>query len=82
MASAKKTDELARARDCYQRQAWAEAHRCFSTADRKSPLTTTDLELYAWSAALTAHDDEFLALLERLYQLHTDGGEPLRAAVG
>ena len=80
MASAKKTDELARARDCYQRQAWAEAHRCFSTADRKSPLTTTDLELYAWSAALTAHDDEFLALLERLYQLHTDGGEPLRAA--
>jgi DNA-binding CsgD family transcriptional regulator len=80
VGSARKPDDVTRGRDCYGRQAWAEAHRCFSAADRKAPLAVSDLELYAWSAALSAHDDEFLALLERLYQFHADGGEPLRAA--
>ena len=80
MAGTRKTDELARGRDCYRRQVWAEAHRCFSAADRRAPLDIADLELYAWSAGLTARDDEFLTLLERLYQLHTDRGESLRAA--
>jgi DNA-binding CsgD family transcriptional regulator/tetratricopeptide (TPR) repeat protein len=80
VGSARKTDDLARGRDCYRRQAWAEAHRCLSAADQKTPLAEPDLELYAWSAALSGRDDDFLALLERLYQLHADGGDPLRAA--
>ena len=80
MAGTRKTDEVARGRDCYRRQAWAEAHRHFLAADRKAPLPPADLELCTWSAALSGHDDDFLAFLERLYQLHADGGEPLRAA--
>ena len=32
------------------------------------------------SASLLGRDDEFFALMERLYQLHLDGGEPTRAA--
>ena len=80
MGTARKTADLARGRDCYRRQAWAEAHRSFAAADRKAPLSVPDLELYAWSAALFARDDEFLTLLERLYQLHAESGESLRAA--
>jgi DNA-binding CsgD family transcriptional regulator len=80
VAAAKKSDEIARGRDCFERQAWAEANRCFSAADRKTPLPASDLELYALSAALLGLDDEHLALMDRLYQLHLDGGEKTRAA--
>ena len=80
MAGADEPDEIACGRDAYGRKAWAEAHRWLSTADRKQPLPAGDLECFAWSAALTGRDDEFLALLDRLYQLHVDRGEPLRAA--
>jgi len=74
------TDDSARGRDAYARKAWAEAHRCFTAADRKAPLSAPDLELYALSAALTARDEDYFALLERLYQHHVDAGEPARAA--
>jgi DNA-binding NarL/FixJ family response regulator len=80
VGASKKPDDIERGRDCFRRQAWAEAHRCFSTADRKSPLTASDLELYAWSAGLLGRDDDSLQLLERLYQLHVDSDEPVRAA--
>jgi DNA-binding CsgD family transcriptional regulator len=80
VGAAKKSDEITRARDSCERQAWAEAHRCFSTADRRAPLPGRDLELYALSAGLLGRDDEHLALMERLYQLHLDSGEETRAA--
>ena len=80
MGVAKKLDEVARGRDCYRRQAWAEAHRWFAAADRRSALPAADLELYAWSASLAGRDDDHFALMERLYQLHVDNDEPTRAA--
>jgi DNA-binding NarL/FixJ family response regulator len=80
VGAAKKTDEIARGRDSYGRRAWAEAYRSFSAADRKAPLPAADLELYAWAASLAGHDDEFLGLLDRLYQHHVDSDQPVRAA--
>jgi DNA-binding NarL/FixJ family response regulator len=80
VSAARKADEIARGRDCYGRRAWAEAHRWFAAADRKAPLPAADLELYAWSAALAGADDDTFALMDRLYQLHIERGEPARAA--
>jgi ATP/maltotriose-dependent transcriptional regulator MalT len=80
MAAAKNTDEIARARDSYARHAWADAHRGFAAADAGAPLAGRDLELYAIAAGLTAHDDDYLALMDRLYQGYLDGGERTRAA--
>jgi DNA-binding CsgD family transcriptional regulator len=80
VGAAKKTDEIARGRDCYGRQGWAEAQRWFSLADKKSPLPADDLERYAWATALIGRDDDYLALLERLYQLLVESGEEARAA--
>jgi DNA-binding NarL/FixJ family response regulator len=73
-------DEADRGRDAYRRRAWAEAHRCLAAADRRAPLAAADLELLAWAAALIGHDDEFLSLMDRLYQLHLDAGDARRAA--
>ncbi|HEY7371973.1 MAG TPA: LuxR C-terminal-related transcriptional regulator [Polyangia bacterium] len=80
MSAARKADDVARGRDCYGRRAWAEAHRWFAAADRKAPLAAADLELYAWSAALAGFEDDHFALMDRLYQLHVESGEPARAA--
>jgi DNA-binding CsgD family transcriptional regulator len=73
-------DDVARGRESYRRQAWAEAYRCFSSADRKTPLPGPDLELYALAAALTGRDDDYIALLDRMYQQCLDGGDSIRAA--
>lgn len=71
---------MTRGRAGYRRQAWAEAYLCFSAADRKAPLPAADLERYALSAALLGRDDEYLRLLDRLYQLHLASGDRSRAA--
>ena len=80
MGGAKKSDEVARGRDSYGRQAWAEAYRCFAAADENAPLPAPDLELYARSAGLLGRDDEFLHLMDRLHQLCLDSGDQTRAA--
>jgi DNA-binding CsgD family transcriptional regulator len=80
VAGARKTDEIERGREACRRQAWAEAHRCFSAADRNAPLPAPDLELYALAAALIGGGEDYIALLERLYQLHIDAGDPVGAA--
>ena len=80
MSAAKKPNEVARGRDGYRRHAWAEAYRCFAAADRRSPLPAPDLEMYALSAALLGRDDEYLALMDRLYQLYLRSDHPVRAA--
>jgi DNA-binding CsgD family transcriptional regulator len=80
VGGATKTDEIERGRDACRRQAWAEAHRCFSAADRKAPLSAADLELYALAAALIGGDDDYIALMDRLYQLHIAAGDPVGAA--
>lgn len=80
MRASKAIGEVERGRTAYRRRAWSEAHRCFAAVDRRAPLPAADLELYAWSAALTGHDDRFLLLMDRLYQLHLDAGDQVRAA--
>jgi len=80
VGGARKADDVDRGRESYRRQAWAEAFRCFSAADGQAPLPAPDLELYALAAALTGRDDDYFALLDRLYQMYLDGGEPIRAA--
>lgn len=80
MGGARKTDDVERGRESYRRQAWADAYRCFAAADQKTPLPAPDLELYALAAALTGRDDDYLALLDRMYQQCLDGGDQIGAA--
>jgi DNA-binding CsgD family transcriptional regulator len=59
--------DLELGREHYARRAWADAFAALSSADRAAPLAVDDLELLAWSAGLTGHDDELLRVFERLY---------------
>lgn len=73
-------ETLERARACYAGRAWADAFALLSQADAREPLAGEPLELLCWSATLSGHDEEMVAALERLYQLHLDTGEDLPAA--
>jgi DNA-binding CsgD family transcriptional regulator len=65
-------DDLTHARECYTRQAWSEAHRCFLEADRMVPLAVHDLERLATAAYLLGRDLEFQGFLERAYHAHLE----------
>ncbi len=65
-------DALERGRRSYRHHAWAEAFDALADADRAAALALDDLEMLAWSAALSGHDD---ACLERFEQLHRRCGE-------
>ncbi len=78
--AAEGSDEIARARACYGRRAWAEAHRWFSAADARTPLPPEDLEPYAIAADLAGRTDDFLLIMERLYQRLVENAEETRAA--
>jgi DNA-binding NarL/FixJ family response regulator len=73
-------DDLTRARNSYARREWAHAHRSFAAADAKARLATGDLRLFAWSASLIGRVDEFINLMERLYQAHLAAGDEAAAA--
>lgn len=70
---------LDRARDCYERRAWAEAYQALSRADRETPLGAEDLELLAMVACLLGRDDEYLRTLERAHNAHVGTGHYTRA---
>src|SRR5262245_19948847 len=72
-------DALARGRACYERHEWNDAFEALSLADELTPLGADDLHRLAWSAGLTARDDEMLATQERVYQARLDAGEGLAA---
>lgn len=76
------TPELVRAREAYARRAWEDAYQLFSALDRGSPLDREDLAKYSWAAGLGGRDREFLAILERLYQLVLNDDPQLAARVG
>jgi len=70
---------LERGRAAYQARQWRDAFESLATADRAATLAGDDLERLAWSAALSGHDDEQIAALERLYQVRLEAGENLAA---
>jgi ATP/maltotriose-dependent transcriptional regulator MalT len=72
--------ELEKARACFEQRAWEDAFQSFARADGATPLGCDDLELFAWSAALTGRDKELLETLERLHHTLVDEGQCLRAA--
>ena len=63
---------LERGRACFERREWDDAYVALSAADQSAPLAAEDLHRLAWSAALTARDEEMLALQERLYHAHLE----------
>jgi tetratricopeptide (TPR) repeat protein len=71
---------LERGRACFERQQWNDAFEALSAADQSTPLGAEDLHRLAWSAGLTARDEEMLATQERLYHAHLEVGEGLPAA--
>jgi DNA-binding CsgD family transcriptional regulator len=64
--------ELDRAREHYQRRAWADAYQAFLRADQETPLAAEDLERLAMAAYLVGRDAEYLNTLERAYNAHRD----------
>jgi DNA-binding NarL/FixJ family response regulator len=72
--------ELARGREAARRLAWADAYAALSLADQSSPLAAEDLELLATAAYLLGHVEDCLGALQRAQQLHTEAGDPRRAA--
>jgi hypothetical protein len=61
------TGALEHGRACYERREWNDAFEALSLADQAVPLAGDGLHRLAWSAALTARDEEMLATQERLY---------------
>ncbi len=72
-------NQLERGRQAYAGRAWLDAYESLSLADQATPLAAQDLELLATSAYMLARDDEYVSVLERVHQLHLDGGQALRA---
>jgi ATP/maltotriose-dependent transcriptional regulator MalT len=72
--------KLKRARECYRRNAWSEAHQLLSLADESAPLGAEDLELLATSAYLIGRDLDFHQSLERAHHVWLRQGEQCRAA--
>jgi DNA-binding NarL/FixJ family response regulator len=72
--------ELVRGREAAGRLAWADAYAALSLADQSSPLAAEDLELLATAAYLLGHVEDCLRAVQRAQQLHTEAGDPRRAA--
>lgn len=63
-------DTLARGRESFRAQRWADAHDALTAADRDGALAPGDVELLATAAYLIGDDDESLALWERAHREH------------
>jgi len=70
-------DPLQNGRAAVERHDWETAYELLSSA---TDLTRDDVNALAEAAYFSGRLDEALALRERAYKLHVDGGEPLRAA--
>jgi DNA-binding CsgD family transcriptional regulator/tetratricopeptide (TPR) repeat protein len=72
--------DLERGRESFGRRAWGDAYNAFRTADQATPLDVDDLDCFATAAFLTGHDLEYQQVLERLYRVHVESGDVVRAA--
>ena len=71
---------LERGRACFERHEWNDAFEALTAADQSAPLAAEDLHRLAWSAGLTARDEEMLATQERVYHALLESDECLAAA--
>jgi DNA-binding CsgD family transcriptional regulator len=71
---------LLRGRACFERQEWDDAFEALARADAAVPLGAEDLHRLAWSAGLSARDEQMLAAQERVYHARLQAGEELAAA--
>src|SRR5262245_4023921 len=71
---------LERGRAHFERHEWNDAFEALTLADQSAPLGPQDLGLLSWAAGLTARDEEFLGVQERLYHALLEAGETLGAA--
>lgn len=74
------SNPLLRGRACYERGEWNDAFEALSLADQSTPLDAEDLHRLAWSAGLTARDDQMLSTQERVYHARLEAGQNLVAA--
>jgi len=74
------SDPLLRGRSCFERREWNDAFEALSLADQLTPLAAEDLQRLAWSAGLTARDEQMLATQERAYHARLEANEGLVAA--
>lgn len=73
-------DALLHGRACYDRGDWDDAFEALTAADEQTPLGAEDLHRLAWSAGLTARDEDMLTTQERVYHAWLKQGERLTAA--
>lgn len=71
-------EDLARARDAYERRAWVAAYDALSAAEGE--LTADDFARLANAALLLGRRNDFVQAMQRSYQLHQRAGEPAAAA--
>ena len=71
---------LERGRACYERGDWDDAFVALTVADQCGKLAPQDLERLAWSAGLTARDEQMLATQERLFHAWLAEDKPVAAA--
>ena len=77
---AEASELLERGRASFDRHEWNDAFEALSLADRAITLGVEDLHRLAWSAGLTARDEQMLATQARVYRARLDAGEELPAA--
>jgi DNA-binding CsgD family transcriptional regulator/tetratricopeptide (TPR) repeat protein len=71
---------LARARQSFEQQRWADAYRLFEVADREAPLEPEDLERLATAAYLMGREDDSEAFWERAHRAFLERGDREGAA--
>ena len=71
---------LTSGREAFDRQAWGEAYKLLTAADRAAPLGPPDLERLGLVTHLLGKSAESLEVLGRTHQAYLAAGNPIRAA--
>ena len=74
------TDALRRARECYERQSWRQAHDLLLEADRDTPLSADDLDRLATTAYMLGDESESFDVWARAHHEFLTSGDVERAA--
>src|SRR4051794_13369901 len=74
------TADLERGQAAYSSSRWQDAYASLSAAERVVPLAAEDLELLATSAYMLGREEDWMDVLGRAFQRHSDNRAMLRAA--